>query len=254
MQTTLKRTLGLSAVVLSGILLAGCGASVAATSHHATTVSPAAAHGHGHGKSGKGKGKHPTKGSGHSVPAVIKTVSTSGIVVAQGTHDITVKSQQSLYVGPYKVSETPWTTAGETVKLSRQGKSITGLAIVPLAEGKVSAISGQTVTVTSGSHTWTLSTGMTLPRLGLSGVTIGTGVMLVGSSVQHVVGFAGIPTVISLVVVAANSANGTVTVQTAGGKTITVPYQGPLHRLLHLGLGHHVKVSQAPDGQWLSAR
>lgn len=169
-------------------------------------------------------------------------------------HNSSTGGRADLCSPTYKVSETPWVTVGETVKLSRQGKSVTGLGIVPLAQGKVSAISGQTLTLTAGSQTWTLSTGVSLPRLGLTGVTVGTGVMLVGSSAQHVVGLAGIPKVVSLVVVAANSANGTVTVQTTGGKTITVPYQGPLHRLLHLGLGHHVKVSRAPDGQWLSAR
>lgn len=240
-------------ILMASSLLAGCGSgnTAHATKSTASTSSTTPGHGHGHGH-GK-KAHHPHK-SHSTTPVVVAQVSSSGIGIAQGGRHRTLSSGVSIFAGPYPVAKNPWVVSGDTVKLLRQGKTITGLDIAPVWQGKITSIAGQSMVVTGTAGSLTVTQGLGLPRLGLKRLAVGTHVMLFGPSKTHVVGVAGTPTTHSLVVAAANWTKGTVTVQTSGGSTVTVPYEGPIHQLQHLGLGHHVRAYQAPDGQWIGAR
>lgn len=227
--------------------LAGCG-TTAKSASQVPTSHPTA---HGHGKSGK----HHTKHSGHGTPMVIAQVTSSTISLDQGTHHTQVSTRVPTYVaGGYVLSQKGWLRAGEIVKLVRQGKTVTGIELTPVAEGTVSNISGAIIVVKTKTGSLTVTNGMAIPTLGLSSLTTGSKVMLFGPSKTTILGVAGIPVIRRLVMVAANSATDTVTVETSTGTTITVPFDGPLHRLQHLTLGHQVQVYQAPDGKWISAR
>lgn len=236
----------IAALILSASV-GGCGTpaktSISVPTSHATT--------HGHGKSRKHHPKHMRQGA----PMIISQVTSSIIRLSQGTNHINVSARVPTYAtGGYALSQKGWLRVGAVVKLVHQGKKVSALELIPLAQGTISNITGQTVVVTTKTGPLTMPNGTTIPTLGISTITTGTKVMLFGTSKTSILGMAGIPTTHRLVMVAANSAADTITVETGIGTTITVPFDGSLHQLQHLGLGHHVQVYQAPNGKWISAR
>lgn len=243
---TRRTALTLGTALLSFALLTGCG--VGGSSTPAATA-PASHAGH-HKKTGK----HAKKKARHAYR--VTSVASGSLTIKAGHHTYTVSASVPVYFEGSAVSESTWVKPGERVRLLGGAQSPTAVLILPTVQGKVSAITSQSVTVSTASGksltlaipTGLLSTDISMP---LQSGQAFVGIALHPSSGQTLIGVASRPSVATATVVSVSGQ--TVVVSVSGKNSSPLPFLGPHALLSKLKAGRHIKVMLGQNGVPLAA-